>query len=132
MPMNRSRYPANWDEIATAIKTAADWRCAGCGQVCRPAGRSFAQFAEELIGSGQDIDLDHPNKYLLTVAHLNHIPEDCRPENLRALCAPCHCRYDLKAMPLKVKLKREHNGQQTLDFDAVSAVSTGSVAIINL
>lgn len=30
----------------------------------------------------------------LTVAHRNHSPPDCRPENLMALCQTCHLRYD--------------------------------------
>lgn len=31
---------------------------------------------------------------ILTVAHLNHTPTDCRPENLRAMCQRCHLSYD--------------------------------------
>ncbi|MFC7611660.1 hypothetical protein [Teichococcus aestuarii] len=31
---------------------------------------------------------------VLTVAHLNHQPEDCRPENLLAGCQRCHNLYD--------------------------------------
>jgi hypothetical protein len=53
-------------------------------------------------------------RFVLTVAHLNHIPSDCRPENLRALCAPCHCRYDLSQMALKQQLKLERQGQLNL------------------
>lgn len=37
------------------------------------------------MGEGKDV---------LTVAHLNHQPEDCRPENLKAMCQRCHLRYD--------------------------------------
>jgi len=33
---------------------------------------------------------------VLTIAHLNHIKEDCRDENLQALCQKCHLNYDLK------------------------------------
>jgi hypothetical protein len=33
-------------------------------------------------------------KIVLTVAHLNHMPEDCRDENLLHLCQRCHNRYD--------------------------------------
>lgn len=32
---------------------------------------------------------------VLTVAHLNHQPADCRPENLMAMCQRCHLRYDM-------------------------------------
>jgi hypothetical protein len=52
--------------------------------------------------------------FTLTVAHLNHQPHDCRRENLAALCAPCHCRYDAKAMHTKKRLKREREGQLSL------------------
>jgi hypothetical protein len=33
-------------------------------------------------------------KVVLTVAHLNHDPADCRDENLRAGCQLHHLRYD--------------------------------------
>jgi 5-methylcytosine-specific restriction endonuclease McrA len=31
---------------------------------------------------------------VLTIAHLDHQPENCAPENLRAWCQRCHLRYD--------------------------------------
>jgi hypothetical protein len=31
---------------------------------------------------------------ILTVAHLNHTPMDCDPDNLRAMCQRCHLSYD--------------------------------------
>ena len=38
------------------------------------------------------------NKYdgdiVLTIAHLDHVPENCADENLRAWCQRCHLRYD--------------------------------------
>ena len=40
------------------------------------------------VTEGKDV------KIVLTVAHLNHKPEDCRRENLRALCQSCHLTYD--------------------------------------
>lgn len=77
MPMERWRYPANWREIARRVKDEANWTCENCGKACRKPNEPF-----------------DTHKRTLTVAHLNHIPEDCRRENLRALCAPCHLRYD--------------------------------------
>jgi hypothetical protein len=35
-----------------------------------------------------------PTVIVLTVAHLNHEPEDCRPENLAAWCQRHHLAYD--------------------------------------
>jgi len=77
MPMDRSRYPRDWEQIARGVKDAADWRCEHCGKQCRRPGEPF-----------------DTHRRTLTVAHLNHTPEDCRLENLAALCAPCHLRYD--------------------------------------
>lgn len=58
----------------------------------------------------------HPitrSKVVLTIAHLNHIPEDCRDENLRALCQKCHNSYDAKHRYLTRKL---HGTHQITDF----------------
>jgi hypothetical protein len=33
-------------------------------------------------------------RIVLTIAHLNHEPEDCRPENLAAMCQRHHLAYD--------------------------------------
>lgn len=88
MPMQRERYPDKWEEIALAVKEDADWTCQACGKQCRRPDEAFDTHARTL-----------------TVAHLNHTPEDCRRENLRALCAPCHLRYDA---PEKARRRREH------------------------
>lgn len=77
MPMDRKKYPANWEKLARAIKDEADWKCEECGKQCRRPCEPF-----------------DTHKRTLTVAHLNHKPLDCRRENLKALCAPCHLRYD--------------------------------------
>lgn len=33
-------------------------------------------------------------KVVLTIAHLDHTPENCDLDNLKALCQKCHLRYD--------------------------------------
>ena len=33
-------------------------------------------------------------RIVLTVAHLDHTPENCDYENLKALCQKCHNNYD--------------------------------------
>lgn len=77
MPMDRSKYPPNWDEIAQRIKEAAGWRCENCGLQCRFPGDEF-----------------DTHKRTLTVAHINHVEMDCRDDNLVALCPRCHLAYD--------------------------------------
>ena len=40
---------------------------------------------------------EHPDtgsKVVLTIAHLDHTPENCDRENLRAWCQRCHLNYD--------------------------------------
>jgi hypothetical protein len=108
MPMQRDLYPSDWDEIARSIKEAAGWQCQECGKPClgHPDCEEIA-----ILGNRSE-----RAKVTLTVAHLNHQPADCHPENLRALCAPCHCRYDLRpaSMAIKKRLKQERMGQLTL------------------
>ena len=77
MPMDRSKYPDDWEQIALAIKEAAGWKCESCGKQCRKPGEPF-----------------DTHRRTLTVAHINHTEADCREENLVALCAGCHLRYD--------------------------------------
>ena len=79
MPMEKHRYPLNWPQIAFAIKDAAVWKCQECGQQCRRPGEPF-----------------DTHRRTLTVAHLDHNPENCHPANLKAMCAPCHLRYDAR------------------------------------
>lgn len=111
MPMDRSRYPSNWDEIAYEVKEAAHWCCEHCGKRCLLPGQ-----ADGLC----DLDRSVWASLTLTAAHLNHNPADCRRENLRALCAPCHCRFDItpQAMAVKRRLKLEWQGQLTLLLEA--------------
>lgn len=77
MPMEIKRYPADWRRIAREVKDTAGWKCQKCGKQCRRPGEPF-----------------DTHKRTLTVAHLNHTPEDVSAKNLMAMCAPCHLRYD--------------------------------------
>ena len=77
MPMRRELYPDDWEEIARGVQDEADWRCEECGAQCRRPGEPF-----------------DTHRRTLPVSHQNHDPADCRRENLKALCAPCHLRYD--------------------------------------
>ena len=42
--------------------------------------------------------MPHPvtgSRVILTIAHLDHTPENCADDNLRAWCQRCHFAYDL-------------------------------------
>lgn len=79
MPMQRSLYPKNWEQIASKKKDTVDWICEVCGKQCRKPGEPF-----------------DTHRRTLTVAHLDHDPSNCVSGNLCAMCAPCHLRYDAK------------------------------------
>lgn len=125
MPMQRDLYPERWNQIAIDIKVAVNWRCEECGKECRRSGERLIDFCIRTAScqSQETLDrLQNPQRWTLTVAHLNHVPPDVRSENLKALCAPCHCRMDLKAMALKKQLKRERNGQLSLFAGSIEVV----------
>ena len=99
MPMDRSKYPDNWDEIAFEIKEASNWMCNICGKQCRCPGEPF-----------------ETHKKTLTVGHLNHDESDSARENLMAMCAPCHLRYDAKHHA-ETRRKKKHKNQMRLFKD---------------
>lgn len=78
MPFHRDRYPDNWKEISLRIRARAGGMCEFCG-------------AEN--------NKPHPvtgSQVILTVAHLDHDPQNCDDSNLKALCQRCHLKYDAK------------------------------------
>jgi len=74
-PENKSRYPKNWKEIRQRILKRANNRCEFCG-------------IENYIIK------ENGSRVVLTIAHLDHTPENCTNDNLRALCQKCHNSYD--------------------------------------
>lgn len=76
-PENKNRYPANWKEIRAKILLRAGNKCEFCG---------IDNYAIRENGI----------KVVLTIAHLDHTPENCSDENLKALCQKCHNGYDRK------------------------------------
>lgn len=114
MPMDRSRYPDDWDAIATAIKVAAGWICQDCGMQCRRPGESFDTHRRTMsvhhVGATKDDGSPGDP----------HDKQDVRPVNLLALCSRCHLRRDL---PIHItnaartrRLKRIAAGQQEFEL----------------
>jgi hypothetical protein len=81
-PENRARYPADWKAISLEAREAAGWRCEGSPAF--PDCRADNAEPHPVTGS----------KVVLTVAHLDHQPENCDRSNLRAWCQRCHNTYD--------------------------------------
>jgi hypothetical protein len=88
-PENRHRYPANWPAISLRIRTVrAAGRCECLGECGRGThvGRCPNVNGGQAYGTG--------SKVVLTVAHLDHVPEHSDDSNLRAMCQGCHLHYD--------------------------------------
>ena len=94
MPMDKSLYPKDWEAIADFVQHYFD-------------GQVQGQDTRDLV--------EHPQRYTLSVAHLDHQPGNCDRSNLKALCMPCHCRYDLTCMAQKRRLKAERLGQLRIE-----------------
>lgn len=117
-PENKSRYPADWPQISERVRNEAGQKCEWCkapnGTVIRRAVTSVdglhvyrhddwtahmdglsADDGETVPGTCWDEqDWGKPVKVVLAVAHMDHQPENCARENLKALCQRCHNKYD--------------------------------------
>ncbi len=118
-PSQRDRYPPNWREISDRIRfERAEGRCECTGQCDdeHPGGRCNAEhnshvirhndtpalwrtlvdLSESLNEHGDEgIGYGHKSvRIVLTVAHLDHTPENVDDANLLACCQRCHLRID--------------------------------------
>lgn len=116
-PENKARYPKDWPQISAAKREVAGQCCEKCKApngrwirrgktedghhvwrlatdscymdgVCAETGLLVPDTDEDSVGYGAEV------KVVLTVAHLDHQPENCAPDNLRAWCQRCHNAYD--------------------------------------
>jgi hypothetical protein len=81
-PENKARYPKDWKQIVARIRERSSNRC----EFVIDGVRCPAIHGENHPITGAIV--------ILTVAHLNHCPEDCSDENLLHACQRCHNRYD--------------------------------------
>lgn len=101
-PSERARYPKNWKSISADIRRRSGGQCECLGECgsghhhwwvrlgrydadilsprCPNLNREPSQFTGSLV--------------VLSVAHLDHTPENCDDTNLRAMCQSCHLNYD--------------------------------------
>ena len=75
MRRSTSNYPANWKQIAQAVKDAAGWACVRCQHQHDPAAG-----------------------YTLTVHHADLSPANCEWWNLLPLCQRCHLHIQSKVV----------------------------------
>lgn len=118
-PENKHRYPKDWAEVRARILKRAGNRCehAGCGARNYSVGfwaiengayrwvahwgqndnqRTYTEAREvaaELHWSRSQ-EGRKPTIIVLTIAHLDHQPENCTDDNLAAMCQRHHLAHD--------------------------------------
>ncbi len=97
-PENRKRYPSNWKQISEDIRfNRAGNKCEECG------ARNYQP--HPITGS----------IVILTVAHLDHQPENCNYNNLKAMCQKCHNNYD-KGHRKQTRRDSSNVGQHSINW----------------
>lgn len=87
-PENKALYPGDWKEIVARINKRAGNRCEICGAENysrHPITRSWV---------------------VLTTMHLDHNPQNCADENLKAACQKCHNSYDAPVRAAGIKRRK--------------------------
>lgn len=99
MPVPTSKrhlYGPEWEKVARELKTEADWRCETCGVKHGDwRERKDQQLPPYMRGQHHSLinDVWHYT-VVITVAHLDHDPENMERDNLKALCQRCHLAHD--------------------------------------
>jgi len=113
-PSQRDRYPKDWPAISRHIRLdRAHSRCE-CSGHC---GCHHGWCGREDYGTSPETGA----RIILTVAHLDHTPENCRGDNLLAMCQRCHLAYD-RDHHAQTRLKTQERqlleaGQEFLPYD---------------
>jgi hypothetical protein len=112
-PENKARYPKDWKSISKRIRERAGDRCEGSPAFpdCRVPNHEIGYRDErgewQWVADGREFTVTEMREILagewegkrltrivLTVAHLDHTPENCADDNLKAMCQRCHLNYD--------------------------------------
>lgn len=128
-PENKHRYPADWPQIRQRILQRARYCCEwpGCTAHHRTLGywrgQAFVHLPRALRDAGVDKPctvacVEGPLKIILvvlTIAHLDHQPENCADDNLRAWCQRHHLSYDA-AHHAVTRYRTRHATANTLEL----------------
>lgn len=98
-PENKKLYPKNWKQIRKDILQRANNKCEFCGvenysEGYRDKDGNFIK-SEGLQQEADTLDGEKIIRIVLTIAHLDHNPQNNDYNNLRALCQRCHLRHDI-------------------------------------
>jgi hypothetical protein len=129
-PENKHRYPANWKEIRVQILERARYRCEhpGCNAAHHAEGYWLDDKFKPLNSAMRDAgftvgSVSHSAdggtikiiRIVLTIAHLDHQPENCDPSNLRAWCQKHHLAYDAEHHAV-TRARTRHENANTLEL----------------
>jgi hypothetical protein len=138
-PENKHRYPPDWAQIRELVLRRAMYRCEFCGVRDGEKGgrtRAGTWLRTEPLGerrlrlvwpkegelawcsNGTTRDYVRVIRIVLTIAHLDHTPENCALDNLRALCQRCHLSYDSLHHRQRAYLNRRRDHAVADLFDA--------------
>jgi 5-methylcytosine-specific restriction endonuclease McrA len=116
-------YPANWTEIATAIKRSVGYHCNRCGLKCLPPAHSY-----------RHLDLSLRRRLSAQVHHIDGDPSHNDRSNLVCLCSGCHLamhrhrpqitpgQLSLKLKLPKVKVRRVRQDRRNLQLTLVDLI----------
>ena len=123
-PENRGRYPTDWKVIRANILERAVHCCEQCrvpnrARIARGAGDDAETYMRDdanvyCANTGEhlgqcrmsDYSIGRMTDIVLTIAHLDHMPENNDPANLKALCQRCHLRHDMAQHVANAKATR--------------------------
>lgn len=99
-PENKKLYPKNWKQIRKDILQRANNKCEFCGvdnysEGYRDKDGNFIK-SEGMQQEADTLDGEKIIRIVLTIAHLDHDPQNNDYNNLRALCQRCHLRHDIE------------------------------------
>ena len=115
-PENKARYPKDWKQIRERILLRASHKCEQCGVRNHALGYRDPDDGRfiECVSAGHATGY-RVFKIVLTIAHLDHIPENCADDNLSALCQLHHLRMDAYEHAKNARATREaRSGQKRL------------------
>jgi len=97
-----TRHVPYWPQLAHYVKFERE------GGRCQHCGAKHGEF-----------DIDHGiYKSVLTCAHADHDETNNHPDNLLALCAPCHLDYDREDNARRRKINDlTRHGQTAMPFE---------------
>lgn len=92
-PENRGRYPKDWKDVVARIRRRSRNRCEFIidGRRCEARNGKPHPITSSIV--------------VLTVAHLEHQPENCADENLKHACQRCHNHYDARMRRAGIKAR---------------------------